>query len=459
MLMECKTSFIMMFSNADQLTSRFRWVFCQLDKLRRCLPQRIRRALDELPDTLDKTYERTLLDINEENWAYAYRLFQCMTVAFRPLDVEELAEFLAFDFEAEGCPSFQAGWRSENPRDTVLSTCSSLITIVDTGTSQVVQFSHYSVKEYLTSNRIAKGQVSRFYIPLEPAHILVTQACLSVLLELDTHLTKERIEDFPLAEYAAGYWVHHAKFDNVSLHAEDAMKRLFDPRAENPHFSAWIWIYDVDFIGRFRSMISDTPSAPAATPLYYAALCDFHRVAEWLVVTCSQNVNAWGGDLKTPLFAAASVGCLKVVEVLLNLNAAVNAWGYPDLTPLHGASMFGRLEACRLLLKFDADVDAKGRSSKTPLYLALQEGHTEVAKLLLEHGADPNTQNEVGMTLLHLASRRGNVKVAERLLKLGACVHVRDNRGRTPLQVALRSKGERYANVVQLLLDHDAERT
>ncbi|KAI9461272.1 hypothetical protein BJY52DRAFT_1117315 [Lactarius psammicola] len=53
----------------------FRWVFCQLDKLRRCLPGRIRRALDELPSTLGVTYKRTLLDINEENWAYAYRLF------------------------------------------------------------------------------------------------------------------------------------------------------------------------------------------------------------------------------------------------------------------------------------------------------------------------------------------------------------------------------------------------
>lgn len=456
MLTECKTLFHKVSNNFNQLTTRFRWVFCQLDKLRRCLPQRIQKALDELPDTLDQTYERTLLDINEENWAYAYRLFQCMTVAFRPLRVEELAEFLAFDFEAGGCPTFQAGWRSENPRDTVLSTCSSLIAVVDIGSSQVVQFSHYSVKEYLISNRIAKGRVSRFYIPLEPAHIIVTQACLSVLLELDDHVTRKRINDFPLAEYAAGHWVHHAKFDNVSLHTEDAMKRLFEPG--NPHFAAWIWMYDLDFHGRFRSMISETPSRPAASPLYYAAQCDFHHIAEWLATTCSQDVNAWGGDLKTALFAAASVGCPKVTEVLLNHNAAVNTRGYLDLAPLHGASMFGRLEVCRILLKFGADANAKDRSSKTPLYLALEEGHADVAKLLFEHGADPNIQNEDGMTLLHLASRRGNVKVAQQLLELGAYVHVRDNRGRTPFQVASRRKSERCAEVAQLLSGHDPER-
>ena len=71
-------------------------MFCQLDRLRRCLSPRIRQALNELPETLDETYERTLLDFDEENWAYAHRLFQCIVVARRPLSVEELAEFLAF---------------------------------------------------------------------------------------------------------------------------------------------------------------------------------------------------------------------------------------------------------------------------------------------------------------------------------------------------------------------------
>ena len=121
-------------------------MFCQLDRLRRCLPQRIRKALGELPDTLDETYERTLLDIDEEKRAFAHRLFQCITVAYRPLRVEELSEFLTFDFDSGGRPIFRADWRSEDPKDTVLSTCSTLISIVDTGGPPVVQFSHFSVK-------------------------------------------------------------------------------------------------------------------------------------------------------------------------------------------------------------------------------------------------------------------------------------------------------------------------
>jgi hypothetical protein len=117
-----------------------------LDRLRRCLTPRIRRALDELPETSDETYERTLLDIDEENWAYAHRLFQCIVVARRPLLVEELAEFLAFKSEEGGNLSFQKDWHPENPRDTVLSTCSSLIAVVNVGGSPVMHFSHFSVK-------------------------------------------------------------------------------------------------------------------------------------------------------------------------------------------------------------------------------------------------------------------------------------------------------------------------
>ena len=73
---------------------RFRWVFCQLDTLRRCMPSSIRRALNELPISLDDMYERMLQGIPKEKFEHASRLFQCMVAAVRPLRVEELAELL-----------------------------------------------------------------------------------------------------------------------------------------------------------------------------------------------------------------------------------------------------------------------------------------------------------------------------------------------------------------------------
>ena len=53
----------------------------------------------------------------------------------------------------------------------------------------VVQFSHFSVKEYLTSARLAASSqdVSRYHIALNPAHTILAQACMSVLLQLGDH--------------------------------------------------------------------------------------------------------------------------------------------------------------------------------------------------------------------------------------------------------------------------------
>jgi hypothetical protein len=63
----------------------------------------------ELPETLDETYERTLREINKADSELADRLFQCVAVASRPLRVEELAEFLAFDFDTGTIPTLNQG--------------------------------------------------------------------------------------------------------------------------------------------------------------------------------------------------------------------------------------------------------------------------------------------------------------------------------------------------------------
>src|SRR5713101_3190189 len=134
----------------------FRWVYCQLVHICGCIPARIRHALADLPETLDETYERTLREIKKADWEFAYRIFKFVAVAVRPLRVDELTELLAFDFEAGPIPKFHEDWRLEDPMQAVLSTCPSFLAIVDDKYSnltdfKVVQFSHFSVKEFLTS--------------------------------------------------------------------------------------------------------------------------------------------------------------------------------------------------------------------------------------------------------------------------------------------------------------------
>ncbi|KAH9173158.1 hypothetical protein EDB89DRAFT_2242373 [Lactarius sanguifluus] len=172
---------------SERADGMFRWVFCQLETLRHCLPQNIPRALKELPASLDETYERVLKEIMTANRHHAYRLLQCLTVASRPLRVEELAEILALDFDGakEGIPELKEDWRWNDQQEAVLSTCSSLISVVNSGRQRVVQFSHFSVKEFLTSDRLAASSidVSDFHIRLEPAHTVIVGACMGILLQ------------------------------------------------------------------------------------------------------------------------------------------------------------------------------------------------------------------------------------------------------------------------------------
>ena len=104
---------------------------CELVYLQGCHPAKIPCGLAELPEPLDDTYARILREINEANWELVHRLLQVVAVAFRPLHVEELAEILAFDFEAHAIPTFHEDWRMEDPLDAVLSICSTLLAVVD----------------------------------------------------------------------------------------------------------------------------------------------------------------------------------------------------------------------------------------------------------------------------------------------------------------------------------------
>ena len=430
------------------LECRFRWVFCQLVYLRGCLPGRIRRTLDELPETLDETYARTLKEIDKKNWEYAHRLFQCVAAASRPLRVDELAEFLAFDFEAESTPTFLAEWRPEDPKYAVLSICSSLLAVEKMfDGSRVVQFAHFSVKEYLTSARLAEAKhtISHFHVTMTTAHTTLTQACLGVLLHIDEDVTKDSLKEFPLALYAAKYWASHARFKNVSSNVQDGMKRLFDP--SKCHFSVWTWIYDPnDFEHRYSY---DSLKEARATPLHYAAVCGMHDIVEFLIVECSQDINARGFDDKaTPLHLASRHGHADVAQLLLEHGADVNAHNSYKSTPLLLASQDGSVETVWVLLEHGADTDARDEDGRSPLEQASKQGHVNVVEVLLEHGADAKAQNEHNNTPLHFAQ----VEVtALLLLKNGADANAQGYKARTPLHSVSD------AGVAQVLLEHGVD--
>jgi ankyrin repeat protein len=410
-----------------------------------------------LPDTLDETYERTLREIKEANWEFAHRLFQCLTVASRPLRVEELAELLAFDFEERPIPQFREDWRLEDPVEAVLSTCSSLLSVVKMDDSKVIQFSHSSVKEFLTSARLAKTNdiVSRrYHISITGAHTVAALACLGFLLHLDENVSKDDLQKFPLADYAAQHWLDHARFKDVAQDVEDAAQNLFHPR--KPHFAAWVWIYDLHSPSQHPDMRGERPSPPSGTPLHYVALCGLHTIVKFLAIDLSQDVNAVGfQDDATPLHLASSAGHVEVTRALLEHGSDVTAQCETGATPLHEASSRGHAEVCRELLEHNANAAAQDEHGSTPLHLASLKGHVNSALILLDHGADMAAQDEDGSTPLHLASLWGHTEVALLLLERGADVTAEDwQRGSTPLRLALWWG---HTEVASVLRDHGAD--
>jgi hypothetical protein len=405
-----------------------------------------------LPDSLDETYERILREIGKPNQGHAHRLLQCLVVATRPLRVEELAEVLAFDFNTGGMPKLNPGWRWEDQEEAVMSACSSLVTIVKDGDSRVVQFSHFSVKEFLTADRLAVPirDVTRYHIRFEAAHTILAQACLGVLLRLDDRVDLDSIEGFPLARYAAQYWPTHARVRNVSSRIKDQMECLFD--ADKPHFAAWLWIYNEDQWG--RSMSTMRPEEPEAVSLYHAARLGFRDLAEHLIIGHPDLVNARGGREVTPMHAAASAGQADILSLLIQHGADVNGPDMDDETPLHRASENARLEAGQFLLDSGADINAGSGRNLTPLSRAAFKGHVEFARMLLERGAVIDAPDGNGKTPLHWAVRMGRTQAVRLLLEHGADVNARDESGQTPPQLG---SCKRHHAIVELLSEYGSE--
>ena len=321
-----------------------------------------------MPETLDATYDRTLEDIGEKNWERTHRLFQCVAAASRPLRIEELAEFLAFDVSFG---TTREDWRDEDPARAMLTTCSSLFAVIDVDGSQVIQFAHFSVKEYLTSERLAqaKDTISRFYVPMTSAHTFIAQACLGVLLHIDDDITEDDLEKLPLVKYAAEHWVGHARLEDVSSFILDGSKRLFDPN--NRHLAVWVWIYDPASPRRQHNRLN-SPSQAVVPALHYATICGLNNIVEFLIAERSWDVNALG----------------------FNRNE----------TPLAVASRFGHVEAARILLERGADTKIRDKYDWSPLERASENGHVDVVRILLEHGADVMARDSTGTTPLHTSS-------------------------------------------------------
>lgn len=99
-------------------------MFCQLEALRKCLnPFDLEEALQSLPKTLNETYDRILLSIDERYKDDALKVLQFLIRSAQPMTLVELAEVLRIDVDGHRFYPRKQLW---DPRD-LLVICSDLV--------------------------------------------------------------------------------------------------------------------------------------------------------------------------------------------------------------------------------------------------------------------------------------------------------------------------------------------
>ena len=424
----------------------------------------LRKALKSLPKTLDDTYVRILCTIKAEYCSYAFKILQWLVFSVRPLSIQEAAEILAIDEEAER--GFDPEYRLEDPRD-ILTICSSLVTIAIAKNDhnedyEELRLAHYSVKEYLISDQVSHGPASKYDIAVEPDKS-IAQICLLYLLYFSepSLSTYDMHAKFPLLGYAVENWTLHARAAERYT-KEVALLSMELLQSEKHAFINWLSLHPH----------RHPPYVFVEAPLYNAAMEGLYQSTKILVDT-GADVNAGGAD-RAALVEASSRGHTAIVQLLIDVGVDVNAGG-ADRSALLKASVYGHTAIVQLLIDAGVDVNA-GEADRAALVAASSCGHTAIVQLLIDAGADVNTGGADRATLVE-ASRRGHDQVdegaiyagtdtalikatlnghdpiVERLLKAGARIDTIGVRGPALRMAAIKGHGR----VVEQLLKAGAQ--
>lgn len=333
---------------------------------------------------------------------YAIRILRWLIFSERPLTIEEIAEVVAIDVEGE--PIFDRDEVLIDPLE-ALDICSSLITVTDpaeneneylrfgllliTGSAKRVSLAHYSVQEYLVSDRIKLGPAKQYHMQEGESHEAIMKGCIGYLNQFQGPITVAQLDISALAMYSAAFWISHLK--KAGDETENVCRLALSILSTNsPVYHNWLRLRDPGLTKFKNDCDLGWELDNIATPFYYAARWGLSKITR-LLLDQGANVNAQGGDYGNALTAASARGHTAVAELLINAGANVNSickhWG----SPLYSASHHGHEAIVELLIDSGADVNAhmpKDCDCHNALQAAIRNAKEAVVKLLLERGAD-----------------------------------------------------------------------
>jgi len=481
------------------LEKRFRWAYCQLqelEKLKSLKPKHIEKALHSLPATLDASYEHMLTRIEDQHQQDAVVLLGWLAYAQRPLSLRELAETTIID------PKNDASVDVDNRGDLEdsLEILSGLVIVEksileqyidvqhlensqhpemgslnrqdsDFDISQLdrrvvrdatVRLAHFSVKEYLESERIKKSVARNFHLDMARVQKFLAHSCLAYITHYsrskERSMSEHDLTAFPLLAYSARSWFYHSSLQECGVVSREI---TFLSSSVSRH--AWLSIYQPD---RPRQA-SFQQLEDVGSDLYYASVTGLQTVATKLIEAGS-NIDAEGGEYGSALGAASCRGHENIVKTLIGHGANINIRGSRHRTALHYAVLHTWRECIQMLLDGDAKL-TMDIENMTALHYTARMQCPKLAKLFLnasvpvdtrvkrkfwtcrlngnqrvwESSDDPqldqaNQADGAGLTPLHYAVLIGSGTMTKFLLQECANVNARSQYGETPLHLALK---------------------
>ena len=458
--------------------NRFRWVACQLESLQLCRRVgEVKMTLQTLPKTLDDTYERILLGIPLQYQQEAISALSWLVFGKRPFTVEELAEASVIDITSTINRPFDANERLLDP-GSIITTLSGLVSVTEATSKNEkakIRLAHFSVEEYLVSERIMNSPASAFHVSYTSSARRLSSGCLYYLQ------CPNISEGFPFLAYAAEYWPAHVKDCEGSTPnwLLDVMWSFFGNQGS---FRFWeenyiayrrIWEPEVNLARVLNTVNLISASDFYLGPLYFACRYGLADVVQrFLDIDAKSGSAATSGPEKVAglyakeLHAACYFGQEVVFFKLLDAGAD-HAHLVRSSTAL-GATMQSLSPNGQIiyrLLELSDRLPTSDPLTGSIMQWAVNRGDLRTVDLVLEKadGLDrefkwtkpfySSSSYQSQCSAPYEAALHGHFDILQRLIDSWGYVNEADSEGRTALYWAAFHGHE---NVVKLLLDNGA---
>ncbi|KAK0728080.1 hypothetical protein B0T26DRAFT_672672 [Lasiosphaeria miniovina] len=355
------------------------------------LTKHVRQKLQELPTTLETSYDNAMQRIRnqeEDHRKLAFKTLAWVTDVFRSLSLRELQHALAVE---PGDSKLDDELLMDAQSITAL--CAGLV-VIDKATDKAILV-HYSAKSYFENTR-------QKYFALYHAGITLSLATYLTLDALQSAAISEIAQHYPLATYAAqclGDHARHSPEESLAPAILEAICHLLtDADKRKPLLTL------LDGLDLIRSGYYSNPSADMAEN---TAGSMTSPPIDGATAASTVDSSAVGSDAVCSDLEGMSISSSTISGVTDDAVAdhVTEAWQakmrgrrIPEVTALHLAASMGLAKFASMLLKETPNIDAVDETGKTALTVAMERGFEKAVEFLIDGGALVQAQLNAGDT-------------------------------------------------------------